>query len=113
MIQVFMLNMTYDVPVKLFAFHLILLSCFLLAPDLQRLANVLLLNRATAPVPAAQLFRSVRANRIAWIAQILLGLWLVDLECPRGSTGLEIYRGQGVRRSAFYGIWEVNQMSVR
>ena len=31
MTQVFMLNMTYDVPVKLLSFHLILLSLFLLA----------------------------------------------------------------------------------
>ena len=31
MVQVFMLNMTYDVPVKLLSFHLILLSLFLLA----------------------------------------------------------------------------------
>ena len=27
MVQVFMLNMTYDVPVKLFSFHLVLMSC--------------------------------------------------------------------------------------
>ena len=40
MILVFVLNMTYDVPVKLFAFHLILLSCFLLAPDVPRLVRV-------------------------------------------------------------------------
>ena len=31
--QIFTLNMTYDVPVKLFSFHLILMSLFLLAPD--------------------------------------------------------------------------------
>ena len=32
-IQIFTLNMTYNVPVKLFSFHLILMSLFLLAPD--------------------------------------------------------------------------------
>jgi hypothetical protein len=79
MIQVFTLNMTYDVPVKLFAFHLILLSCFLLAPDVPRLVRFLLLNRATAPSTQAQLFRGVRANRIALAAQIILGVWLVGL----------------------------------
>ena len=41
MIQVFMLNMTYDVPVKLFSFHLILLALFLLVPDLRRLGEFL------------------------------------------------------------------------
>ena len=45
MIQVFMLNMTYDVPVKLFSFHLILLTMLVLSPDLPRLVNFFLLNR--------------------------------------------------------------------
>src|SRR5256886_11517891 len=49
MIQVFVLDMTYDVPAKLLAFHNFLLSCFLLAPEVPRLVRFLLLNRATAP----------------------------------------------------------------
>src|SRR6478752_5461875 len=40
--EVFMLAMTYDVVAKLLAFHLILLSCFLLAPDVPRLVRFLL-----------------------------------------------------------------------
>jgi uncharacterized membrane protein YphA (DoxX/SURF4 family) len=35
--EVFILNMTYDVPVKLFSFHLILMVLFVLAPELPRL----------------------------------------------------------------------------
>ncbi len=49
MIQVFTLNMTYDVPVKLLSFHLILLSLLLLAPDLPRLARFFLFDRKTEP----------------------------------------------------------------
>lgn len=111
MIQVFMLNMTYDVPVKLFAFHLILLACFLSAPDFQRLVNVLLLNRATAPSPQVELFRTVRSNRIALAAQILLGLWLVGMNFHFywGDWGT---LGGGRPHSPFYGIWEVRQMSI-
>src|SRR6202012_5647978 len=37
MTQVFKLNMTYDVPVKILSFHLLLLAVFLAAPDLPRL----------------------------------------------------------------------------
>src|SRR5437773_2541317 len=48
MIQVFMLNMTYDVPAKLLAFHTMLLACFLLAPDVPRLVRFLLLRRTTS-----------------------------------------------------------------
>src|SRR5215472_16664729 len=43
--EVFMLNMTYDVPVKLFSFHLILMSLVLLAPELPRLASFFFSNR--------------------------------------------------------------------
>src|SRR5579863_7103378 len=111
MIMVDTLNMTYDVPVKLFAFHLILLACFLLAPDFQRLVRFLLLNRATAPSTEAQLFRGVRANRIALVAQIIFGLWLVGLY---GHHSLVIWntRGGGRPLPALYGIWEVKQMSI-
>lgn len=44
------LNYFYDVPVKLYSTHLLLMAAFLLAPDLRRLADFLVLNRATAPV---------------------------------------------------------------
>ena len=111
MIQVFMLNMTYDVPVKLFAFHLILLACFLLAPELPRLASVLFLNRATAPPPPAQLFRSVRANRIALSAQIALGLWLLGMNAY-GVWGFWSMFGGARTPSPLYGIWDVSSMSI-
>src|SRR5256885_2197912 len=62
MAQVFVLDMTYDVPAKLLALHNFLLSCFLLAPEVPRLVRFLLLNRATAPSTQVQLFRGVRAN---------------------------------------------------
>lgn len=111
MIQVFMLNMTYDVPVKLFAFHLILLACFVLAPDLQRLVAVLLLNRATEPRRRAQLFSSIRANRIALVAQVVLGLWLLALNFYTVRQNWNLFGG-GRQYSALYGIWEVTQMSI-
>jgi uncharacterized membrane protein YphA (DoxX/SURF4 family) len=111
MIQVFTLNMTYDVPVKLFAFHLVLLSCFLLAPDVPRLASVLFLNRATAPSTQGQLFRAVRANRIALAAQIMLGLWLVGMNAHSAWGYWSIFGG-GRPYSPLYGIWDVRQMSI-
>jgi hypothetical protein len=111
MIQVFMLNMTYDVPVKLFAFHLILLASFLLAPDLPRLVNVLFTNRAIPPSTQTQLFRSVRANRIALLTQIVLGLWLVGMNAYTVRKYWSIFGGRAAP-SPLYGIWEVNRMSI-
>jgi hypothetical protein len=104
MILVFTLNLTYDVPVKLFAFHLILLSCFLLAPDVPRLVRLALSTQA-------ELFRSVRANRIALAAQMIFGLWLVGLYCHH-SLGVWSIRGGDRPLPPLYGIWEVEQMSI-
>ncbi|MEP7123350.1 MAG: hypothetical protein ABJE95_20660 [Byssovorax sp.] len=75
MLNVFVLNMAYDVPVKLFSFQLLLLAILLLVPDLRRLANVFVLNR---PVPAADLrplpplTRSRRAHLAGKAMMILL-----------------------------------------
>ena len=111
MIQVFTLNMTYDVPVKLFSFHLILLSLFLLAPDLPRLINFFFLNRTTAPSAQAQLFSTRRANQIALTAQILFGLWLLGMNayCERRDWYIG---GGGQPKSPLYGIWEVDQQTM-
>ena len=78
-IQIFTLNMTYDVPVKLFSFHLILMSLFLLAPDARRLLNVLVLNRAAGPSSVPPLGRSRRAWRIAAAFQVVFGIYLVGM----------------------------------
>ena len=111
MVQVDTLNMTYDVPVKMFAFHLILLACFLLAPDVPRLVRFLLLRRTTSLSTEEQLFRSVRANRIALAAQVIFGLWLVAFNFNY-AWGIWNTRGGGRPLPPLYGIWEVKQMSI-
>jgi uncharacterized membrane protein YphA (DoxX/SURF4 family) len=111
MIQVFVLDLTYDVPAKRFAFHVILLSCFLLAPNVPRLVRFLLLGRTTSLSTEAQLFRGVRANRIALAAQIIFGVCLVGLS-SHYALGAWNIRGGGRPLSPLYGIWEVKQMSI-
>jgi len=61
MANVVMLNFCYDVPVKLYSSHLLLMSVFLVGPDLRRLVDVLVLHRPTAPPPAR------RRHHIRWI----------------------------------------------
>src|SRR5262249_42535112 len=49
MAHVVALNFCFDVPVKLFSSHLVLMSVFLVAPDLPWLTKVFLLGRSEAP----------------------------------------------------------------
>jgi hypothetical protein len=111
MTHVFMLNMTYDVPVKLFSFHLILMSLFLLAPDFKRLANVLLLDRAVASSAHPELFKSRRANRIAFTVQVVFGLWMIGSSLYGARDSWRTYGG-GRPKSALYGIWNIDELSI-
>jgi hypothetical protein len=54
--QVFVLNMMYAVPVKLFSFHLILFAVFLLAPGARRLVNFFLADVVLFHAPPSRLF---------------------------------------------------------
>ena len=111
MIQVFTLNMTYDVPVKILSFHLLLLALVLLAPDLRRIADFLVLN---SPVPRSNqfpLFGSPRWNRIALAAQIVLGTYLVAVWAYFGGTGWFKYGG-GAPKSPLYGIWNIQKLVI-
>jgi hypothetical protein len=111
LIQVFMLNMTYDVPVKLLSFHLLLMALFLLAPDLPRLCGFFFLNRPTDSSTQYELFRSRRRNRIALAAQVLLGLWIVGVNGYNAQSAWNTYGG-GRPKSSLYGIWNVTQISA-
>jgi hypothetical protein len=108
-LEIFTLNMTYDVPVKLFSFHLILFSLFLLAPDARRLANVLVLNRTAEP--AVSPYGGTRKARLALIAQLVFGVYLVAMSLAGSVAGWSRYGG-GAPKPPLYGIWLVDEMTV-
>ncbi|WP_433656711.1 DoxX family protein [Nocardia sp. CA-128927] len=109
MAQVFLLNMTFDVPVKILAAHLMLIPLVLLAPQGRRLANMLVLQRASEPAMQPEPFRSRRARWIAVGIQVVLGIWLLT-----GSTQESLkwwWEGDGAPRPPLYGIWTVSEFS--
>jgi len=53
-LNVVMINLSYDVPVKLFSMHLLFCSCFLLALDARRVLGFMVLNVAVPPTQAYQ-----------------------------------------------------------
>jgi uncharacterized membrane protein YphA (DoxX/SURF4 family) len=111
LVQVFMLNMTYDVPVKLFSFHLIVMSLFLLAPDIRRLLDFFFLNRPAGLSSQPELCKTQRANRVALAAQIIFGLLLVSANGYGSWQGWRMFGG-GSPKSALYGIWDVDQLAM-
>jgi hypothetical protein len=112
MIQVFVLNMTYDFGLKQLSFHMILMSLALVAPDLRRLANVFVLNRRAEPSALPPLFATPRANRLALVAQLALGLYLIGMFTSISARYWYADQGGGGPRSPLYGIWDVTELSV-
>ncbi|AYB33835.1 hypothetical protein [Chryseolinea soli] len=81
MVNILMLNLSYDVPVKLFSAHLLLIAMVIAAPQLKRLISFFILNKATAPEnirpafthPKARLFHGIgKAIVILFMAQQLI-----------------------------------------
>ena len=111
MIQVFTLNMTYDIQVKLFSFHLILYSLFLLAPEMRRLATFFFTDSPTSPSEKVPLFRNVRAMRLAVVAQIILGLYLLGVNLYANAQYWK-FTGPNRPKPSLYGIWNVDRMWI-
>jgi len=108
--QVFVLNMTFDVPVKLLSSHLLLLSLLLLAPEARRLVTVLVLGRDGGPSTAPYPFRTPRSRRIGALAQVVAGLWLLV-----GNVHTHLWEwheiGSARAKPPLYGVWTVSQFT--
>jgi hypothetical protein len=110
-VQIFTLNMTYDVPVKLFSFHLILMSLVLMAPEASRLANVVVFNRTAGPSAQPALFRRRRLVLVALAVQLGYGAFLV-LDAYAGAHQSWFQFGGGAPKSPLYGIWNIETMTI-
>ncbi|RYG49449.1 hypothetical protein EON79_01240 [bacterium] len=104
MMNVFILNLCYDVPVKLMSFHLLVAAIVLTLPDARRLLDVLVFNRPTAP---RELVPVIRYPKIR--IGVLIVKWLCFGNVIWGGAGqaLESWRELQRPRSPFVGIWKV------
>ena len=109
--QIFLFNMTYDIPVKLLSFQLMLMPLFLAAPEFRRIFQFFLTRAAVEPSRQPSLFQSPGANRIALWAQIVFGLWLLGNTVHSAHNEWYEYGG-GAPKSALYGIWDVDKLVI-
>ena len=105
--NVVMLNMAYDVPVKLYSMHLWLMTAWLALPDTGRLTKLLLLNE---PVPAADLAPLISARWFVW-PRVVVKLWacwtlwgVVQGQLPY----LSEIRAATTSTTGVYGAWNVS-----
>lgn len=109
--NVVLLNFSYDVPVKLFSSHLLLMAIFLILPDLRRLANLLVFNRPVEPAAIQPLFQR------KWLHWGALGLRTVFVV---GFTTFLLYQanegskqyGNRAPKPPLYGVWNVEDFMI-
>ncbi|MEV6767504.1 DoxX family protein [Nocardia sp. NPDC051030] len=109
-LQVFLLNLTFDVPVKLFALQLLVYALVLAAPDILRIVKALI-GRAVPVRASMPLVSTPRGNRILLVAQVLFGALLLFTAVSEGHDAWSTY-GNGRPQSPLYGIWNVTQYTV-
>jgi uncharacterized membrane protein YphA (DoxX/SURF4 family) len=107
MTNVVMLDFSYDVPVKLYASHLLVMALFLASTDARRLANVLVLRRPTEPAPLPPHFAQPRWERVRRVVKVAFVLYLTTSNLRR--LLIEAWASaDSAPRPALYGIWEVS-----
>jgi hypothetical protein len=106
MVQVFILNMTFDVPVKILSFHLVVFSLILLAPQMRNLLDLFVFGRSANPVNPPALFTQDKLNRWAAGIQVVMGIWVAIGAAQISWTAYHEYGG-GAPKPELYGIWSV------
>jgi hypothetical protein len=109
--NVVMLNFSYDVPVKLFSTHLLIMALFLAAPDLGRLASVFVLNRREEPAELRPLFRRKWLHRLALVVRTALVVAFTALALY-GAHGNRTKYGDLAPRGPLYGVWNVEEFEA-
>ncbi|NTX50356.1 hypothetical protein [Myxococcus sp. CA039A] len=111
MSNVVALNFFYDVPVKLYSTLLLLYAVFLLLPDLRRLADVFVFNRATQPAVLDTPFAF--SSRVTWAlrgVKLLFVGWMLYSNASRTLEG-HMKWGDGAPLPPLYGLYEVESFT--
>ncbi|MBQ4820796.1 hypothetical protein [Aquimarina sp. MMG016] len=106
MFNVFMMNMSYDIPVKLYSGLLTIMGLFLLAPDLKRTLNFLILNKPVEPKELTSYFKKHKLKITTIVLKVLVVLFLFYTNIDRVIEGEKKW-GKKAPKSALYGIYEI------
>ncbi|MEP0005255.1 MAG: hypothetical protein ABJ387_09405 [Balneola sp.] len=106
MSNVAMMNMTYDIPVKLFSFHLLLMAFVLLSKDFNRLVNFFLKNETAQPVQFYTYFKNSGIRKFGSVIRGLIAFIVLATTLIQIFLQFNIH-DQLKEKSEFYGIWKV------
>jgi hypothetical protein len=106
MTHVFVLNMCYDVPVKLYSFHLLVMAGLLVVPESRRLVDIFILNHRVEPAQVTRIFKKEILNKCIIVAQILYMLFLF---CSNLDSAIKDEAKAG---APYVGLWQVRKCEM-
>lgn len=110
MLNVFVLNLSYDVPVKLFSFHLTLISLVILIPDFKNLKNFFFKNRLTEPTTYRPYFTD-RKKEIFRVTLKILFVGIVVFSEINSKIKQQKQYGKRMPEHSLYGVFDVRLLT--
>jgi hypothetical protein len=113
LINVVIINLSYDVPVKLYSIHLLSMSLFLLAPHASRLWKLLVLNMAVDAAPCEPVFRDRKKRIGLLLVKIVLIGFIVVMDVTNGLDRQRQLEDTMGNRISYSGIYDVETFVLR
>lgn len=111
MAQVAMMNLSFDIPVKLFSIHLILMALVLFLSDKNRFWYAFLKNRKAKFQNSEHPIKNREFHNVVYWTKIIGLIVILGLGCVFGYSAQQKMSPNNTKNlSELYGIWEVDYM---
>lgn len=106
MFNVFMLNMAYDVPVKLFSAQLMLMGLYIALIDYKAIVGLFLTQKPKEITPWPPFFKKPSHNYILLVLEAVFIIYIFYVRIDAGLSGRKQY-GELRPRAALFGLYDV------
>jgi hypothetical protein len=111
-LNIVVLNFSYDVPVKLYSSHLLLMCVFLIAPHVPRLWQFLVLHRPVAAISLQPVFSDTQKQAMLLAVKIVLLSCLIYSQINNGLARQD-QLNNFIAEPSFSGIYQVDTFVLR
>ncbi|MBC9795918.1 hypothetical protein [Sinomicrobium weinanense] len=111
MLNVFMMNMSYDIPVKIYSFHIMFSSVVILTPHLKSLVNFFILNKTAHPQKIIPYTLRKKLNIAGYIFKGIFIIYVVSLSSSRAYSAYTKW-GRKAPLPPLYGIYNVQNFII-
>lgn len=111
MLNVFMMNMSYDIPVKIYSFHLMFSSAVILAPHIKSLINFFILNKTAYPQKITPYSLRKKLNIAGYVFKGILILYVISISASNAYSGYTKW-GRKAPIPPLYGIYNVHNFII-